>query len=897
MPPRVAERLLRRALPSPVRDFIMGDLEERYRTLAAASRHRADLWYWRQTAGAWIGRVQGAFDAGDVSSGRMLMADLRSGFRSMARRPGQSLAAVLTLGLGIGVVATAFSILYGTVLRGLPFDDADRLVHFERANLHEGPSSMAVTPHDYLSWRRDQSTFEDLGAYVEASATLPVDGAPPERFLGVRISANAFRLLRVEPAVGRTFTADEDRPGAPPVALLSHDLWTGRFGGDPGIVGRDIRLDGVPTTVVGVMEEGFGFPIAERFWLPLRLDAGAISRGQGRLDVFGRLEDGVTMEAATQDFGRIAAGLAEAFPDTNEGVTPILRSFHDEYVGEDFTRTTVRMLLGAFLVLLVCCANVANLLLIRGVRRRRDLALRMSLGATRGRIVRQLVTEAALLAVAGALMGVCIAAYGVAWFDRAGAQAGVFALPHGSDSLFWWDVRLDPATLGFVVAVTGGAALAAGVVPALWASRTVGRGTATVRSDSGAGSVATGAVSRVLVMGQVVLTTALLVIAGLVTRSAVNVAAADDAIATDGVYAARVDLPFDGGEYGSDELRVGLAQRLVERLEVSPELTLAAAATSLPLSLPHAVRYTVEGADPTTDPVQWEVGVVSVSPSYFDVFGVAPLEGRAFDRRDGVSGTPVALVNRSFAERHFPGASPLGARVRLGEEAEGTEPWVRVVGVVPDLWSRPLEPHREPGVYLPIAQAPLGSASTRLGRRGLMTQTVVVRARGEGRGALEAVRAGVYATDRSLPVRDLRLMEEEVRRQMGRYRVWGRFYLTFAVAGLLLAGLGVYGVLTFSVAERTGEIGVRRALGASAGSVRRRVMGTAVRQIGVGALVGLVLGAVLSGGVGRILYGVDPGDPVVFFAVAVSVVVTGMVAAWVPAHRASRVDPMEAIRR
>jgi len=885
-PPTLAVRFLRRFLPPGLRDFVEGDLLERYEAYARTSRLRADLWFWRQVAAAALTRLPGPMGVDGAVTFSGFGRDLVRVLRGLVRNPGHSLVAILTLGLGIGVVGTAFTILNATVLRGLPFEEADRLVHFERARPDEGVFSLAVTPHDYLAWREAQSSFEGLGAYVEASAVLPSDGGPPERYLGVRISANAFSLLRVAPARGRGFSEDDERLGAPEVVVLSHLLWQSRFGGDPDIVGREVRMNDTPTTVVGVMPEGFGFPIAERFWLPLRLDLEGTLRGQGRLDVFGRLSDGVAFEAAVAEFERICRGLEEAYPATNGGVEASMRSFHDEYVGEEFTRTAVRMLIGALLVLFVCCANVANLLLIRGSRKRRSLALRVSLGATRARIVRELLTEAMTLTVLGAVLGIGLAWYGVAWFDRAGAQAGVFDLPHGSDSLFWWDLRLDARTMAVVLAVTCVTAVVAGVVPALRSSAAASGGALTVRSPGS--STGSGRLSDGLAVVQMALATSLVLLAGLVTRSGLNVAAADDAIVSDGAYVTTVDVP--SGSYGDDASRLQLAERLIEHFAGRPEVAEVAIASRLPLALPPAASLHFEGRDGADD-----TGVVSASPEYLSAFGVDVVDGRWFDDRDRSGAEPVAVVNQSFASRYLASGTVLGTRFRLGDP-DGLEPWVTVVGVVPDLWDQPLQPQREAGVYLPLSQSGMGDPAVRLGRLGLRYQTLVVRVRPGTDNTSDLVRAGVYEVDRALPVRALESMNEVVQRQMGRYRVWGRFYTAFALVGLLLAAMGVYGVLSFGVSHRTTEIGVRRALGATGASVQGHVLARAGRQIAIGVAIGLLAGMGMADGLARVLYGVDPGDPLVLALVPVVMVVVGLAASWLPARRASSVDPMVAIQ-
>jgi predicted permease len=862
--------------------------------MARRSPVRARLWYWRQAALALLLPVPGAVGVPLGPAPGDLARDLRQGLRALRRRPGAALAAILPLGLGIGVVATAFSIVWGTVLAGLPFEDAGRLVHFERARPLEGQTSLAVTPHDYLAWRGSQRSFVDLGAYVEREVAFPRDGAPPERYDGVAISARSFGLLRVDAALGRAFTEADMEPGAPAVILLGHRLWTARFGADPGVIGRDVVANGRPTTVVGVMPPGFGFPIAESFWLPLQLDPAGIVRGQGRLDVFGRLRPGVDLEAARREFDGITGRLAEAYPDTHAGVTASLRTFHDEYVGEAFTGTVVRLVAGAVLVLLVCCANVANLLLIRGFRRRKDLAVRRALGATGGALVRQLLAEAAILSAAGAALGVGLAAYGVAWFNRAGTGAGVFALPHGSDSLFWWDVGLNGPTLAAAAAVAGVATLLAGLLPAL---RVVGAGDLGRRGARGSGPGA-GRLQRGIVLAQLALTAGLLVAAGFVTRSVGNVSSAMARWVDDDVRVLRLSLPSaaeaGGRSYGGTEAQLRFVAELEDRLAADPAVSTASFATAVPLDPPRSAPVRLEGEVGPETPER-DAGVVTVSPAYFDVFGVAAEQGRVLERGDRAGTPPVAVVNRSFAERHLPGRSPLGARIRLGGTASD-EPWLEIVGVIPDLWEQPGAPDRQAGVYLPLRQVAVGDPMVRVGPWGLAYPSLALRESRPGAADASLLGGHVFAMDPALPIRSLESMADVADRRLGRYRVWGRFWLAFAAATLLLAALGVYGVLSFHVTVRTAEIGVRRALGASVASVQREVVLGALREVALGVTLGLGLGSLVARGLGHVLYGVDDGDPAVFLAVALLVTVVALGASWLPARRAARIDPRRAMR-
>lgn len=887
-PPRLARALLERRLTGATGSYLMGDLEERFSAMARDSLVGARIWYWRQTLQALVLPVPGA--VGTLPASRLgdLRADVRSAVRALRRRPGEALVAVLPLGLGIGVVASAFSIAWGTVVAGLPFEEAHRLVHFERARISEGQLSLAVTPHDYLAWRESQQSFEDLGAYVEREVTFPTEGAPPDRYEGVAISRNSFDLLRIAPALGRNFAEDEAIPGSDAVIILSHGLWSRRFGADPTVVGSTVTVNGRPTSIVGIMPEGFGFPIAEDFWVPLRIDLSETRRGSGRLDVFGRLRPGADIASARAEFDGITGRLGEAFPETNAGITASLRSFEDEYVGEEFTRTIVRLVLGSLLLLLVCCANVANLLLVRGFRRRRELAVRRALGATQGTLVRQLVAEATALSLLGAALGLLVARLGVDWFNRVGTAAGVFDLPHGSASLFWWNVALDGPTLLATVLAACLTAVLAGIVPALRtadASRLRSRGT-----------FGSGRLQRGIVATQIALTSALLLAAGLLGRSASNVQGSAEPFIVEDVLVARLSLPSStapDGAYATLDAQGRFVGELLERLEGDPEIREATFTTALPLDRPRPAPFRVEGAPASATPA--EAGLVTVSGGFFSTFALSPIEGRVLAETDGPGTAPVAVINESFRDRYLAGVPALGAQIRLGDN-ESSEPWLQVVGVVPDLWHRPNAPEQQAGIYVPLEQTSVGDARLRLGPWGLAYPTVA--ARSARAGALEASRIGfhVHAADPGLPLRSLESMGSVADRRLGRYRVWGTFWFAFGAAALALAALGIYGVLAFGVALRTPEIGIRRALGASSTAIQRSVARHALADVGVGLVAGLILGRVLVQGMAHLLYGVDAMEPAVYAGVTLLVGLVALAASWWPARRASRIDPREAIR-
>lgn len=826
-----------------------------------------------------------------------LARDLRLAFRSLRRRPALALASIVALGLGIGLTATTFSIAWGTILRGLPFERSEELVHFERSST-EGDVSLSVTPHDYAYWQERQTTFEGLGAYVEALAHLTDATGSVRRLWGVYIDPPSFGLLRVEPALGRVFSAEDAGPGAPDVILLSHRLWRSEFGGDSTVVGRTIDVNGGPVTVVGVMPEGFGFPIAEQFWRPLRLDFTRLERGEGRLDVFGRVAPGVRIGRARAEFGRIGGSLATAYPDTNGDVRPVLRTFREEYVGPEFTRLVYAMVAGAVLVLLIACANVSNLLAARAMARTREVAVRTALGAGRLRILSRFLAETVVLAAAGAALGILLARVGVTWF-AAGAEAGAFRLPHGGDSLFWWDVEVSAVPLLFVLGVTLLTSLLAGAAPA---ARALATEAGEVLKDEGrsGGGRRLSRFTRALVVGEIALTTGLLVAAGLMVKSVLNASGVGDTIDTDGILTARIALPLEAvgiseEDYPDHESRLAYFESLLRDVQARPGVVTATGTTTLPTAPGGRTRFALPDGSYETDEDVPAARIATVSPGFFATFGVALSEGREFSDGDREGAPAVAIVNRAFADRHFPGESPLFEQIRL-RDAEGREPWLTVVGVSPTLASSDDPAEDLSRVFVPLAQSGLAPES-RLGRWGLRYLTVALRSSGEAASVAPALRDAARAIDPAIPVYDVASFDDVLARATARYRIFGRYYTVFGLAALCLSLVGLYAIMSFGVASRRSEIGIRMALGARSSGVLRRVLLDGLRQVALGLALGAVIAVWLTAGLSRILYGVERWDPWIALGTAGLLALTGLLACLVPALRAASVDPVSAMRQ
>jgi predicted permease len=803
-----------------------------------------------------------------------LLKELRYAVRMLRKNPGTSLIAVLALGLGIGLTTIMFSIVYGAVWKGLPFEGAEKLVHVERNNLAEDIESMEVPIHDLLDYREAQTSFEGLAGFY--SGTVNLAGTErPERYDGAFISANAFEMIRVQPLLGRNFQEGEDTPAADPVMLLGYHVWQDRFGADPEVVGQVVRVNGEQTTIVGVMPDGFRFPIAEDVWLPLRMDPLELERGEGlTLEVFGRLRDGLSMDQAYAEMQAIASRLAEEYPETNEGVGIVLQPFVEEYIGAEPRAMLYTMLGAVFLVLLVACANVANLLLSRAATRSKELAIRSAVGASRLRVIMQLVGEGIVLASAGAVLGIGVSMLGIGMFNRSLAP---------TDPPFWIDISLNTVVLVFVIGVTVLAGVLSGILPAIQAS---GSAVNEVLKDESWGSSGfrVGKLSKGLVVGEIALSLGVLVAAGLMIKSVTNLNTLDYGFDTETTFTARMGL-FEA-DYPDTTSRREFYREVLRRVEQRPGVEAAAIVTALPGAWSYGSRFGIEGETYDRDQDYPMARFASVSPDFLDVYGVKVLEGRTFGPEDAYDAMPVAIVNQSFAEQFYPEGSAIGKRVRQGD-SETDEPWRTIVGVVPDMYMQGLSNMEEDpwGVYFPLDQYDTRFAYVALRSAGEDPMTLAAGARDD-----------VMAVDQDIPLYWVQTHQAAIDEQTWFFRIFGNLFMVFGFVALFLAAVGLYGVMSASVSNRTSEMGIRMALGAQGRDVLRLVMKQGAVQVGIGMALGLALAALLSRGLDLVLFQVEPWDPFVFALIAVVLAAVGMLASYIPALRATRVDPAVALR-
>jgi predicted permease len=803
-----------------------------------------------------------------------LWKDFKYSARMLLKAPGNTAVSVMALALGIGLTTTMFSITYGVIHRGLPFEDSHRIMSIGRNNVAEDIQRMGVAVHDFLDWREQQTSFENLGGFYNGTVNVSGLEGRPERFSGAFMMAGGMDMLRVPPLMGRLFVEGEDQPGSPHVAILGYAVWQNHFGSDPDVIGRTVRMNGEVTTIVGVMPEGFLFPMNEQLWVPYRQNVSEMERGDGTwLGVFGRLKDGVSLEAAQAEFSTIAQRLAMEYPETNEGIGATIEPYTERFVGSQLSALLYTMLAAVFLVLVIACVNVANLLLARVSVRSKELAIRSALGAGRWRIVAQFLSETFTLAAVGAGLGLGIAWVGIRLFDNAVAR---------SDPPYWMTFELDGAVLLFAITLTAIAAVMAGILPALKAS---GAKVNEILKDEsrGTSSLRIGKLSKSLVVAEIAFSCGLLVAAGLMIKSVVNLGNLEFGFETENVMTARVGLFVS--DYPDETVRLQFFEELVARLDAHPGVAEASLTSGLPTTgRGGRPNFAVEGEIYEADQDYPFARRTIITPNHFETFGVSVLQGRDFGTQDTRENLPVALVNLPFAERYFPGESPIGRRIRVGE-SDSEEPWLTIVGVVPDMYLDPPENEEPEGFYLPLSQNDARFLS------------IAVRAAGGDASALAPVlRDVVMAVDSDLPIYWVRTVAEEVAENTWIFKVFSALFVAFGAAALFLGAIGLYGVMAFYVSRRTQELGVRMALGAQTGDVMKLVLKQGLFQLGLGLFLGLGIAALLSRGLEVLLFEVEPWDPVIFFLIALMLFLVGMLATYVPARRATLVDPVQALR-
>jgi predicted permease len=798
--------------------------------------------------------------------------DLRFAARLLLKDVRFTLPAVLALALGIGMNGTMFTIV-NAMIRGLPIDGPDRIMSIHARDGAGRWRGFGVSYLDFMDFQAATKTFAGLGAFSQSTTTLGGDGRAVERASAAYVSANAFQLLGERPILGRDFVPQDDQPGAPAVVILGSRMWTTRYNGDPGIIGTRVRVNGAPSTVIGVMPDGFRFPVISDLWQPLAGLPGVIdqTRDMRQLQVFGRLADWSTRAQAQAEIESTAARLSREYPATNGNTGAVVARFPGHFAPSPIL---MALMLAVGLVLLLACINVANLLLARSVGRSRELAMRVALGATRWRIVRQLLVESALLALAAGTLGFGFAFVGVWLF--ASAVAGI-TFPY----YIQWTI--DGRVGLFVAAVCLGTALLAGLLPAVQASklaanRSLKEGERTATSGMGRRRMTT-----VLLTIEVALTMVLLAGAGLMMRSFLAVYRADSVVDAARIVAMPLSLPT--GKYRTAEQRIAAYRRIEQRLDAIPDVSSSAFANVVPFAGGPSRQMSVDGRRPSPGESQPIVSFVTIRGRYFDMLGLRLLRGRAFTDRDALPGSESAIVNQRLATMFFPNEDPIGRRICLtAPNAAATLPpaCATIVGVSPTVRQQYFQ-EIDPVVYVPAR----GDASE---------LTLIVRSHPTPDTVAPLIRAEVSAFDEDIALNALLPLDQTMTGSRWGHRVFGGMLTVFALVGLLLAAVGLYAVTAFAVVQRTHEIGVRMALGARSESVvwlfvRRAALPVAV-GIGVGLAGALAIGRVLQ----RFLIQTSPTDPTILVGIAVLLAAMSFAAAFFPARRATRLDPLAALR-
>lgn len=790
------------------------------------------------------------------------------------KNPGFTLVVVAALALGIGTNTAVFTLVNGVLFKGLPFEDGHRIMFLAGNNLPKGQERTGVSYPDFRDWRAQSKTLEALAAFDGLTANLSDKGNPPERYAGTRMTANAFSVIGQKPVLGRDFSAEDEKPGAPAVMIIGHGLWKDRYGANPKVLGLTVRVNETPTEIIGVMAEGMKFPFRNDLWIPLAVSADLEKRDQRNLSVYGKLARNAELADARAEMDIIAKRLEKEYAATNTGAGVILKPYNDEFNGGQI-RIMFLALLGAVgCVLLVACANVANLLLSRSIGRMREVSIRAALGAGRWRIVRQLLIESVLMSILGGIAGLLLAIFGVRAFDLAVANVG---------KPYWIDFSMDYFVFAYFAAVCIGTGLLFGLAPALQSARVDLNETLKEGSrGSGRGSRAR-LFSSVLVVTEIALSLVLLAGAGLMIRSFLNLQGMQSVPSPASIQTMRLMLV--DAKYPKKEDRIAFYDKLRRGLGAVPGVESVAFVSNLPVGGSMGSRFEIEGQPKPENGNYPSVSSIVTSPDYFRAARMPLIRGRAFHDKDGLPGGEVAIVNQRFATKHWPGQDPVGKRLRLIREGVAAQPWLNVIGIAPDIrQNNPSRPELDPVVYIPYPQDPLRNP------------TIMARVNVAASSVVTAFRKEVQNVDPDLPVYQVQTLEEFNHQQRWPFRVFGTLFAVFSLIAVVLASVGIYAVMAYSVSQRTQEIGVHLAMGATAATVMRLVMSRGLWQLGLGLAIGLAgalgITRVLSG----LLVGVTATDPATFVLITVVLMSTSVAACLIPARRAMKVDPVVALR-
>ncbi|HKP86346.1 MAG TPA: ABC transporter permease [Blastocatellia bacterium] len=797
-----------------------------------------------------------------------LIQDIRYGIRTLLKNPGFSAVAILALALGIGANTAIFSVVNAVLLRPLQFDKPDQLVLVWEKRMALGRVRNPASPPDFADWKAQNQVFEEMATFTPGGFSL-TGGDEAERLQGANVSPSLFTVLRAQPRIGRAFQDDEDKAGNNHVVILSNGLWQRRFGSDPEIVGRTMRLNEQTFTVIGVMPADFSFPNrTTELWVPLTLDPeDQNNRGGHGLNVIARLKSGVTIEQAREEMDAIAGRLEQQYPNVNTGHGVNVFPLYEEVVAG--SRPALLILLGVVaLVLLIACANVANLLLARASARQKEIAIRTALGARRGRIVRQLLTESVLLSLAGGVIGALLALWGLDLLLAVGADT----IPRAKE------IKIDAAVLGFTLLVSLITGLIFGLVPALQASKPNLNESLKEGGRNVSASFRRNPVRSLFVIAEVAICLVLLIGAGLMIKSFARLLNINPGFNPENVLAINVSL--SGSKYREREQVTAFYKQVLERISSVPGAKDSAAVAALPMAGGFGSRYfRIEGRPPTPPGQGNNANVNIITPGYFQTMNIPLIAGRDLDERDAGKSPEVTIINQEMARRYWPDEDPLGKRLAVGDG-----PWRTVVGVVGDVKQSALEAETRPEMFWPYYQT------------GVPFATLVVRTTGKPEAMIAAVRSEAQTVDKDLPLYNIKTMEQVISESVSNRRLNVLLLGIFGGLALVLAAVGLYGVMSYSVSQRTREIGIRMALGANRRDVTRLVVGQGMVLALTGVAVGLGASFALTRLMSSLLYEVSVTDPITFAALSLLLIGVAGMSSYIPARRAMKVDPIVALR-
>ncbi len=804
--------------------------------------------------------------------------DVQFGLRGLRKAPAFTAIAVLALALGIGANTAIFSIADAFLLKPLPLPDPDHLVvMLEQAPGQTGNDATGTSPANYLDWQQQSRTMEEMTAWMWNSVNLTGSGTPA-KLQGYKVQSNFFSIGGAKPFLGRTFLPGEDQPGNDGVVVLSHGLWARRFGADPKIISQTIQLDGRPYTVVGVMPASYRFPIAAELWLPLALDPALWSRRNWpALFVMGRLRQGETPQHARAEITGIESRLGEAYPAYVRGWHVLVMPIRLFSTGNDAHDYAVLLLGAVGFVLLLVCANIANLQFVRGAKRVKEIAIRAALGGSRWRIIRQLLTESVLIALGGAALGFLFARWTVRLF--------LFNMPADVSRFIagWDEIHVDGRALGFTVLVAVSAGILAGLFPAMESTRAGLSETLKEGGRSGSSARGRQKLRSLLVVLQISLAVVLLGSAGLLVRGFHRIRDVNQSYRPESLLTMLINLP--DSKYRPKPQNAQFFDQLLPRLAAIPGVQGAATTTTVPYAVGHSTYvFSIEGRPNDSQSNGQGAEIESISPNYFRVMGIPLIRGREFTEQDGAGAPPVVAISEGMAKRYWPSEDPIGRRFKMGAATNPKYPWMTITGIVANVAMDPSSPGPGAMFYLPYQQFPRTYAS------------LILRTSGAPESVVPAVQASIASVDAEQTISDVKSLAQVIRESTINIAYVSAMMSALGILALALAAVGVYGVMAFTVAESSHEIGIRMALGALPGNVLRLIIGRGMLLTATGLLIGAPTAFWLARLLGSYIGGIGSADPVSLLEVSAMLAAVAFLACWIPARRAARVDPMVALR-